>query len=125
MKRILWVVAAASLFGACTSQPSHEGRGADLQTNNVTGTVSTRLSSSLENAHRAAVQTMQDMKYTVTSQPLDANKGIVKATTADGSSVEATIERDGDRMSTLSVNAGITHADVARDVARRIQDRTH
>ena len=56
MKRILWVVAAASLFGACTTQPSNEGRGAELQTNNVTGTVSTRLSSSLENAHRAAVQ---------------------------------------------------------------------
>ena len=125
MKRILWVVAAASLFGACTSQPSNEGRGSDLQTNNVTGTVTTRLPTSLESAHRAAVAAMQDMKYTVTSEKVDANKGVVKATTADGSSVEATTERDGDKMSTLSVNAGITHTDIARSVARKIQDRAH
>jgi hypothetical protein len=110
---------------ACTTAPSGSGGGADLRTNNATGTVTTTLASSLEASHAAAVQAMQDLKYSVTEKPLDANKGVVKATTADGSKVEATVEREGDKMSKLSVNAGITKSDVARTVARKIQEKTH
>ena len=127
MKRAILALAAASTaaISACTSAPSGSSGGADLQTNNATGTVTTTLGEPLQRAHPDAVRAMQDLGYTVTDQPLDANKGVVKARTADGTKVEATLEQNGTTMSRLSVNAGITQSGLARTVARKIQERTH
>ena len=126
MRRLLLVAPIAILAaGACTSSGGAATGGSELRTNNATGTVMTTLGQGLESAHQSAIQAMQDLRYTVNEQPLDANKGLVKATTADGTKVEATLTRDGDRQTKLSVNAGITHSDIARNVARKIQERTH
>jgi hypothetical protein len=119
---------AAAMLGAvsaCTSSPSRTGGGADLTTNNVSGTVTTTLNVPLETAQHAAVQAMQDLQYTVSDQSLDANRGVVKAKTADGTKVDVTLDRASSNASRLSVNAGITKSDIARNVARKIQDRTH
>ena len=127
MKKLAWLLAAAVpmlLAPGCSSSPSAAKGGAEVKTNNVTGTVSTMLSSPLQSSYNAALRTVDDMKYTTTKKALDAMKGVINAKTADGTTVDITLEKKGETLTDLAVSAGPTKTDVARAVVTRIQERT-
>lgn len=117
------VLCPALTLASCTSSPSSTDGGAEIKTNNVTGTVSTTLNESLDDSFDAAEWAVDDMKYTVTHRAEDAMKGVIKAKTADNTEVIVTLDRNGDELTNLSVSAGTLNTEIARALVTRIQDR--
>jgi hypothetical protein len=126
MKKLVWLLAAVPMLLApgCSSSPSAAKGGAEVKTNNVTGTVSTMLSTSLQSAYNASLRAADDMKYTTTKKALDAMKGVVTAKTADGTTIDITLENKGAELTALTVNAGPTKTDLATALVTKIQERT-
>lgn len=126
MKKLAWLLAAVPMLMAagCSSSPSAAKGGAEVRTNNVTGTVSTMLSSSLQSSYNAALRAVDDMKYTTTRKALDAMKGVINAKTADGTTVDITLEKKGAELTDLAVSAGPTETDIAKTLVTEIQERT-
>ena len=126
MKDLSWVLAAVPMLlaAACSSSPSAAKGGSDVKTNAVTGTLSTMLSSPLQRSYDAALWAVDEMKFTTTKKAVDALSGVVNAKTADGTSVEITLEKNGDAMTKLAVSAGPIRTEVARALVTKIQERT-
>ena len=125
MKPLMWslILIPALTMAACSSEPSSVSGGSQLRTNNVTGVISTTLSTPLEASYSATKKAVDDMKFTMTTKALDAMKGVVTAKTADGTDVDITLVKQTDKLTKVEVDAGPTRTEVARALIARIQER--
>jgi Protein of unknown function (DUF3568) len=108
------ILTASGSLGGCSSTSPGTDKSTQVETNTITGEVTTLASTNLDSAFAAAKAGIAELQFTTTRDSKDALKGVLSARTADDKTVDVTLIRKSDNITEIVVSAGPINRSLAQ-----------